>query len=136
MSNLNSENSAPAEYLAGVCNIGPAEIRKRRTVALVGLALLILEVASMRSTHTSHLGRISIFIPALVFSIGYIQSRRKFCLAFGFMGTFNFARIGKMSKVVDKASLAADRKTAAIILLQSLVLSSALTAVIYFLPLS
>jgi len=68
--------------------------------------------------------------------VGYVQSRKKFCLAFGFMGTFNFARLGKMSKVVDKTSLAADRKTAAIILLQSLGLSAAITAVIYFLPLS
>ena len=75
-------------------------------------------------------------MPLTIFSVGYVQSRKKFCLAFGFMGTFNFARLGKMSKVVDKASLAADRKTAAIILLQSLGLSAAITAVIYFLPLS
>ena len=51
------------------------------------------------------------------------------------MGTFNFARIGKMSKVTDKASLAADRKTAAIILLQSLGLAAVLTVAIYLIPL-
>jgi len=64
-----------------------------------------------------------------------VQSRKKFCLAFGFMGTFNFARLGKMSKVVDKASLAADRKTAASILLQSLGLAAILTFAVYLLPL-
>jgi len=51
------------------------------------------------------------------------------------MGTFNFSRIGKMSKVTDKASLAADRKTASIILLQSLGLAAALTLAVYLLPL-
>ena len=135
MSNLNSENSAPAEYLAGVCNIGPAEIRKRRIVALVGLALLILEVASMRSTHTSHLGRISIFIPALVFSVGYIQSRKKFCLAFGFMGTFNFGKTREIAKVASAEDRARDRRTAIRIFMQSAVLAAVITLAIVILPL-
>ena len=125
-----------SEYIPGTCNIGKAEIRQRQIVALIGLFLSISSLIGFITTHASANVRLGIFLPLSIASVGWVQSRRKFCLAFGFMGTFNFARIGKMSKVVDKASLAADRKTAEIILLQSLALSSALTAVIYFLPLS
>jgi hypothetical protein len=67
--------------------------------------------------------------------VGFIQSRKKFCLAYGFMGTFNFGRLGKVSRVADKASLAADRKTAASILMQSVGLAAILTLIVYLLPL-
>jgi hypothetical protein len=52
------------------------------------------------------------------------------------MGTFNFGKLGQLSRVQDKAALAADRKTALVILTQSLSLAAVLTAVIYLLPLS
>jgi hypothetical protein len=51
------------------------------------------------------------------------------------MGTFNFGRLGKVSRVADKASLAADRKTAASILMQSVGLAAILTLMVYLLPL-
>ena len=124
------------EYIPGACNIGKAEIRQRQLVALIGLILSASSLIGFISTHASANVRLGIFLPLTVASVGWIQSRKKFCLAYGFMGTFNFARIGKMTKVVDKASLAADRKTAAKILFQSLALAAALTALIYFLPLS
>ena len=124
-----------SEYIPGTCNIGKAEIRQRQIVALIGLALSVSALIGLISTKASPSIRLGIFLPLTIFSVGYVQSRKKFCLAFGFMGTFNFARLGKMSKVVDKASLAADRKTAAIILLQSLGLAAILTFVVYLLPL-
>jgi hypothetical protein len=124
-----------AEYIAGSCNIGKSEIRQRQIVALVGLFLSVSALVGFISTKASPSIRLGIFLPLTIFSIGFVQSRKKFCLAFGFMGTFNFARIGKMSKVTDKASLAADRKTASIILLQALGLAAVLTLAVYLLPL-
>jgi hypothetical protein len=123
------------QYIAGSCNIGKAEIRQRQVVALIGLFLSVSALIGFISTKASPSIRLGIFLPLTIFSVGYVQSRKKFCLAFGFMGTFNFARLGKMSKVVDKASLTADRKTAASILLQSLGLAAILTFAVYLLPL-
>ena len=123
------------EYIPGTCNIGKAEIRQRQVVALIGLFLSVSALIGFISTKATPSIRLGIFLPLTVFAVGFIQSRKKFCLAFGFMGTFNFARLGKMSKVVDKASLAADRKTATIILLQSLGLAAILTVAVYLLPL-
>jgi hypothetical protein len=52
------------------------------------------------------------------------------------MGTFNFGKLGQLSKVSDKDALAADRKTALTILIQSLTLAAVLTLIVYLLPLS
>jgi hypothetical protein len=67
-------------------------------------------------------------------SIGWVQSRKKFCLAYGFMGTFNFGKLGQLSRVSDKNALRADRSTAVKILLQGLVYAALVTAVMYLLP--
>ncbi len=124
------------EYIAGSCNIGKSEIRQRQIVALVGLFLSVSALVGFISTGASAQARLGMFLPLSIASIGWVQSRKKFCLAYGFMGTFNFAGLGKLSKVTDKQSLTADRKTAALILMQSLGLSAFITAAICVLPLS
>ncbi|MEY4438107.1 MAG: hypothetical protein RL249_519 [Actinomycetota bacterium] len=122
-------------YIAGTCNIGKSEIRQRQIVALIGLALSISALIGFITTQASPSVRLGIFLPLAIFSIGWVQSRKKFCLAYGFLGTFNFGRLGKVSRVADKASLAADRKTAVSILMQSLGLAAILTLFVYLLPL-
>ena len=122
-------------YIAGTCNIGKSEIRQRQIVALIGLALSISALIGFITTQASPSVRLGIFLPLAIFSIGWVQSRKKFCLAYGFLGTFNFGRLGKVSRVADKASLAADRKTAVSILMQSLGLAAILTLIVYPLPL-
>ena len=124
------------QYIAGTCNIGKNEIRQRQVVALIGLFLSVSSLIGFIATSASQSVRLGIFLPLAVFSIGWVQSRKKFCLAYGFMGTFNFGKLGKVSRVSDKASLAADRKTALSILLQSLGLAAILTLIVYLLPLN
>lgn len=124
------------QYIPGTCNIGKNEIRQRQIVALIGLFLSVSSLIGFISTGASQSVRLGIFLPLAVFSIGWVQSRKKFCLAYGFLGTFNFGKLGKVSKVSDKASLAADRKTALSILLQSLGLAAILTLIVYLLPLN
>ena len=122
-------------YIPGTCNIGKGEIRRRQLVALIGLALSVTSLAGFVATGAAPTARLGIFLPLAVFSIGFVQSRRKFCLAYGFMGTFNFGKLGQLSKVSSKEAQAADRKTALVILGQSLGLAALLTAVVYVLPL-
>ena len=124
------------QYIAGTCNIGKNEIRQRQVVALIGLFLSVSSLIGFISTGASQSVRLGIFLPLTVFSIGWVQSRKKFCLAYGFLGTFNFGKLGKVSRVSDKTSLAADRRTAASILVQSLGLAAILTLIVYLLPLN
>jgi len=66
----------------------------------------------------------------MVFAVGFIQSRRKFCLAYGLAGTFNLGKLGQISKVANPEDKAADRKTALSILAQATALALGLTGVI------
>ena len=123
------------DYVPGSCNIGKGEIRQRQIVALIGLALSISALVTIILTDVPRGARLGIFLPLIVASIGWVQSRKKFCLAYGFMGTFNFGKLGQLSKVADSASRAADRKTALGILFQSTAYAAVVTAIIYLLPL-
>ena len=124
-----------SEYVAGSCNIGKGEIRRRQIVALFGIFLTISSATALLATDQSRSSRFSIFLPALVFSIGFVQSRSKFCLAYGLAGTFNFDRLGKISRVQSAQDRKADRKTAIVILLKSAALAALITAVFFALPL-
>jgi hypothetical protein len=123
------------EYIAGSCNIGTGEIRRRQVVALVGAAIYVTSLVGLISTDAARSARFSLFIPLMVFAIGFIQSRKKFCLAYGFMGTFNFGKLGQISRVSDPIEKTADRKTALTILAQSLALALGLTLATFVLPL-
>ena len=123
------------EYIPGTCNIGKGEIRRRQLVAIFGLFLTTFSAATIIATDQSKNSRLSIFLPALIFSIGFVQSRKKFCLAYGLAGTFNFGKLGQISKVQSNEDRKSDRKTAVSILLQSAALAAFITAVFFVLPL-
>jgi hypothetical protein len=123
------------EYIAGACNIGKGEIRRRQFVALIGAAITITTAITLFTTDQSKAARLSIFIPAMIFAIGFVQSRKKFCLAYGLVGTFNFGSLGDVKRVQSEEDRKADRKTALSILAQSAMLAVAITAVVFALPL-
>ena len=123
------------DYIAGSCNIGKGEIRRRQFVALIGLILTITTVIGLTNVSAERSARLGVFVPAMIFAVGFIQSRRKFCLAFGLMGTFNFGSLGKLSRVASPEDRKADRKTAISILVQALSLALVITLIIYLLPL-
>jgi len=126
---------AQADYIPGSCNIGEGEINRRRFVAVIGLVLSLSALATFISTGVSQSARLGIFIPLLVMSIGWVQSRKKFCLAYGFAGTFNFGKLGQLSRVSDPIARAADRRTALMILAQSTLYAAVLTALVVALTL-
>jgi hypothetical protein len=123
------------DYIAGSCNIGKGEIRRRQFVALIGLILTITTVIGLINVSAERSARLGVFVPAMIFAVGLIQSRRKFCLAFSLMGTFNFGSLGKLSRVASPEDRKADRKTAISILVQALSLALVITLIIYLLPL-
>jgi hypothetical protein len=122
-------------YVPGTCNLGKSEIRRRQLVALLGLFLTGSTLAGLIGTDSPSSARWGLFVPLMVFSVGFIQSRKKFCLAYGFMGTFNLGKLGDLSRVQSPEDRKADRKTALKILVQSALLALLLTAVLVVLPL-
>jgi len=122
-------------YIPGTCNLGKAEIRRRQIVAVIGLVLTLGSFLGLVAADTANSARWSLFAPLMVFSIGFIQSRKKFCLAYGLMGTFNLGKLGDISRVQSPEDRRADRKTATIILLQCVLLALALTVILVSIPL-
>ena len=121
-------------YIPGTCNLGKSEIRRRQFVALIGLFLSGSTLIGLIGSDASASARWGLFVPLMVFSVGFIQSRKKFCLAYGFMGTFNLGKLGDLSRVQSAEDRKADRKTALIILIQSGLLSLALTVIAVIAP--
>ena len=122
-------------YLPGTCNLGVGEINRRRMVAAIGFVLSLSALTALVTTEASRQTRFGIFLPLMVMSIGWVQSRKKFCLAYGLAGTFNFGKMGQISRVADPADRAADRRTALIIFAQSALYAVALTLLVVALPL-
>jgi hypothetical protein len=121
-------------YVPGSCNIGKGEIRKRQLVALVGLFFSVVTLLTFSTVETPTSIRLGIFFPLMVASVGFVQSRSKFCLAYGFAGTFNVGKMGDIKRVTSKEDRAADRKTALVILGKSFALAALATAVVLVLP--
>ena len=124
-----------SDYIPGSCNIGKAEVKRRQIVSVFVLIIMLISIVAITTSEQSRTARLSIFLPALIFSVGFIQSRSKFCLAYGLAGTFNFGKLGDISKVQSLEDKRADRKTASLILFKSIALAAAITAVFYLLPL-
>ena len=122
------------EYIPGTCNIGKGEIRRRQLVALVGLFFSVSTLFAFSTVDTPTEIRLGIFFPLLVASVGFVQSRSKFCLAYGFAGTFNVGKMGDIKRVASKEDRAADRKTALVILGKSFLLAALATAVVLVIP--
>jgi len=122
------------QYIPGTCNIGKGEVRKRQLVALVGLFFTISTLFAFNTVDTPTEVRLGIFFPLMVASVGFVQSRSKFCLAYGFAGTFNVGKMGDIKRVASKEDRAADRKTALVILGKSFLLAAIATAVVLVLP--
>jgi hypothetical protein len=114
-------------YIPGTCNLGKAEVRSRQIVALVGLGATVILATGLISSSAPQASGLTLFAPLMVFAVGFIQSRRKFCLAYGLAGTFNLGKLGQISKVANPEDKAADRKTALSILAQATALALALT---------
>ena len=122
------------EYIPGTCNIGKGEIRRRQFVALIGLFFSISTLLTFNTVDAPSAIRLGIFFPLMVAAVGFVQSRSKFCLAYGFAGTFNIGKLGDIKRVASKEDRAADRKTALVILGKSFIYAAIATGVVLVLP--
>lgn len=103
-------------------------------VALLGLILTLSSTATLISNDAPRQSRLSVFLPALVMSVGWVQSRKRFCFAYGLAGTFNFGALGKISRVSDQQARSADRKMALKIVAQSATYALIVTLIVLALP--
>lgn len=126
-----ASGSATATYAPGRCNIGAAEIARRRRFGHLGLAITIALLAVLFAVVAPREARLLLFFPAAGSAIGYLQARLRFCAAFGLLGIFNFGPRGGFEKIVDAVALRDDRRRAWEIVLASAGIGALVAAVAY-----
>jgi hypothetical protein len=105
-------DDAPAGYRPGGCNIGSAEIARRRTFGLIGLAGSALLALALLAAGAAPIARLLVALPVAGSAIGLIQARLRFCAAFGIAGLRNFGPLGGEEHVAEAAARRADRAMA------------------------
>jgi hypothetical protein len=121
-------------YVPGVCNIGPAEIRRRRRFGHLGLGVSVLLLAGLVAVGAPHLARLVVIVPAAGAASGYLQARLHFCAAFGSEGVYNFGPLGTTVRVEDAGARARDRRRSIQIGLLSLAIGLAVGLIAVALP--
>jgi hypothetical protein len=107
-------------YRPGVCNIGPAEIARRRRAGHVGLVATLVVFLAAIAINAPPPVRLIVALPLAGAASGYLQAWLRFCAGFGSRGLFNFGPPGATSTVADAAARRADRRRANQIALASL----------------
>ncbi len=101
----------PDKYTPGVCNIGPAEIARRRFFGFVGLFAALFLYVLLAYFAVPRAFRLLVFFPAMMSATGFIQARMRFCVYFGTHGYYNFGpKMGKTENVKEQKYRELDRK--------------------------
>ena len=136
MTTIRMIETAPADpaYRAGACNIGPAEIRRRRDFGIAAAVIAVALGIVLLAIGASVWARLLLFFPATGAAIGLLQARFRFCVAFAIRGVRDFGPLGSPESVVDAADHRADLVAAAKLVGLGVVVGGAVTVVFLLLP--
>lgn len=123
------------EYVPGVCNIGRAEIRQRKLIGWVALAVTIGMWIAFSVFSVAPLWRLTLFIPASIAATGFLQAAWHFCATFGVLGLSNLGpKVGKTDTVEQAEFRRQDRRTALQIIALSVLIGAIVAVAAYFIP--
>ncbi|MFC7324843.1 hypothetical protein ACFQMF_09655 [Halorubrum rutilum] len=117
------------EYQPGVCNIGPAQQRRRLLLGIASLLLAVGLVAAVVAVGWPRRALLLSVFPLYGAAMGYFQYRERFCIGFAGIGVFDVG--DGTNRVLDEAALAADRKRAVRLNAKSVAVGAVGTIVIY-----
>lgn len=123
-----------ATYIPGVCNIGPAEIQRRRNGGIGGAVATGAVLAATVLTGAPKPLRLLAILPAAGAATGFIQAATHFCAGFGMRGVFNFGDTGSTDTVEQAEFRAEDQAKAKRILAASLAIGAGVGGATLLLP--
>ena len=104
-----ADGPADPAYVAGVCNIGEWEVRRRRRFAILGFGVAILLFAVLVATGAPAWTRLLLVLPVAGGMFSWLQARRRFCAGFAVARLSNFEDgDGGRRRVEDDAAHRAD----------------------------
>lgn len=114
---------ANQEYVPGVCNIGPAEIARRKRAGWIGLAATVVLWVLFVFFDVPPLWRLTLFLPAMSAASGFLQAYFHFCANFGMRGVYNVIKpAGQTESIKQKEFRKKDRQKAFQIIFYSAVI--------------
>ena len=135
MTALQYLDDAPDSDRAGACNIGPAEIARRRRAGYVGVFAAVALALALLVFDAPAVARLAVAVPLSVGILGFLQARSRFCVAYGMGGLRNFGELGAETKIADTADRLADRRRAILMGSGAFIASVAIAGVFALLPL-
>ena len=123
-------------YEPGVCNIGPAEIARRRRSGHVALLVSVILLAVLLVVGAPHWTRLALVLTAAGSASGYLQARLHFCAGFGSTGVFNFGPLGNVEQVADPTARSRDRRRSIEIGLASVAIGLGVGIAAFLLPIA
>ena len=115
------------------CNIGPAEIARRRRSAIAFTIVAGLVAVAMVAFDVPPAGRLLMFLFATGAAINWLQVVHRFCVAFGALGIENFGRLGQETRV-DAEQRAADRRRVLQLAIEGSLIGAFVTLALVILP--
>jgi hypothetical protein len=131
---MHETDTVDGAYQPGVCNIGPAEIARRRQAGHVGLGVAIVTLAVLVAIDAPPVTRLLIALPVAASASGYLQARFKFCAGFGSRGIYNFGELGTTIQVEDADARKRDKARSNQISLASAVIGATVGLIAVALP--
>jgi hypothetical protein len=121
------------EYIPGVCNIGAAEITRRRQSGWLGLGATVILWVVFLLFRVPAAWRLLLFLPAALGAAGFFQAAFHFCANFGMRGVFNFGPEAGTTDTVEQAEFRRkDRRMARMIGLYALLAGAAVAVAGFF----
>ena len=120
-----------AVYQPGVCNIGPAEIRRRRTSGYVGLAVAAVYLILAFAFGWAAPWRLLVALPVFLSAQGFLQAAFRFCVGFATRGLYNFGELGSEETVREAEFRRDDLRKAALISLLAFAIAAAVAVVAF-----
>ena len=118
------------DYIPGVCNIGSAEVAKRRSLGVVGVVVTLLAWGTMLVLDVPAMVLAITFVMAFLAATGFLQARRHFCPGYGMHAMTNFSdTIGAHENVIDPADAATDKVASRQLTLHAVLIAAAVAVV-------
>jgi len=117
------------EYQPGVCNIGPAQQRRRLLLGIGSLLLAAVTVGAVLAIGWPRWTLIASLLPLYGAAMGYFQYRERFCVGFAGIGVFDTGE--GTQQVRDEAALEADRRRAVRLNAKALAVGAVGSLVVY-----
>ncbi len=121
-------------YRPGVCNIGPAEVARRRRSAIGATVIAAIVGVVILAAAWPLPARLGLLPFAAAAAVSWLQVTRRFCVGFGAAGILNFGDLGSTLRVEDAQARGVDRRTARRMILEGLLYGALVTVAFWLLP--